>query len=76
MLGPKKRTSKSRARDVAMGSGIAAVVIVAATFGELGNARHGPQPAALTTMQGDMIHHGLKAKAAAKTRHPLNKIHR
>ena len=76
MFGPKKRISKSRARDAAMGTGIAALVIVAATFGELGSAHHGPQPAALATVQGGMVHHVLKAKAAAKAHHPLTKIHR
>jgi len=59
-----------------MGSGIAAVVIAAATFGELGSAHHGPRPAALATMQGGMSHHVPKAKAATRPHHPLNKIHR
>jgi hypothetical protein len=76
LLGSKKRISRSRARDAAVGSGIAAVVIAAATFGELGSAHHGPQPAALANMQGAAVHHVLKAGPAAKAHHPPNKIHR
>jgi hypothetical protein len=57
-----QRTPKSRARDALVGSGIAAVVILAATFGELGPARHPQQPIAFGAMQGTVGHTLLKNK--------------
>jgi hypothetical protein len=55
-----KKSPKSRALDAMVGAGIATVVIVAATFGELGPARHATQ-AAYGAMQGIAQHHALKA---------------
>jgi hypothetical protein len=57
-----KKPSKPRALDALVGTGIAAVVIVAATFGELGPAHRAPQAVAYGGMQ-PVRHHPFKAKA-------------
>jgi len=57
------KPSKPRALDALVGTAIAAVVIVAATFGELGPARHTTQAVAYGTMQGSARHPMLKAKS-------------
>lgn len=58
-----KKPSKTRALDALVGTGIAAVVIVAATFGELGPAHRAPQAVAYGAMQ-PARHHTPKVKAA------------
>ena len=58
-----KKPSKPRALDALVGTGIAAFVIVAATFGELGPAHRASQAVAYGAMQ-PARHHAPKAKAA------------
>ena len=58
-----KKPLKPRALDAFVGAVIAAVVIMAATFGELGPARHATQAAAYGTMQGSTLHHAFKGKS-------------
>ena len=60
---PGQKPSKTRALDALVGAGIAAVVIVAATFGEFGPARHATQAAAYGAMQDSAQQHPLKAKS-------------
>jgi hypothetical protein len=66
---PVRISSKSRALDALVGAGIAAVVIVAATFGDLGPAHRAMPSITYGTMQGSVRQHFLKAKPAhAKAR--------
>ena len=66
---PGQKRSKRRAIDAFVGAGIAAVVIMAATLGELGPARHATQAAAYGTIQSPAQHHALKGRRAhAKAR--------
>ena len=60
---PGQKPSKPRALDAVVGAVIAAVVIMAATFGELGPAHHATQAAAYGTMQGSVLHQAFKAKS-------------
>jgi len=66
-----KKSPKPRTLDAIVGAVIAAVVIMAATFGELGPARHATQAAAYGTMQGSARPHAFKARSGhAKARCP------
>jgi len=56
------RHAKSRTLDAIAGAGIAAVVIVAATFGDLGPAHHVVPAIAYGSMQGSARQHLFKAK--------------
>lgn len=58
-----KKSPKPRGLDAIVGAVIAAVVIMAATFGELGPARHATQAATYGAMQGSTRPHALKAKS-------------
>lgn len=65
---PEQKRSKSRALDALVGTAIAAVVIAAAIFGDLGPARHTAQ-ANYAAMQASAPHHLFKTKPAhAKAR--------
>jgi len=66
---PGQKPSKPRALDALVGTGIAAVVIMAATFGELGPAHRTAPTVAYGAMQGSARLHAFKAKPAhAKAR--------
>jgi hypothetical protein len=66
---PGQKTSKPRTLDALVGTGIAAVVILAATFGELGPVHRSASSVAYGAMQGPSRLHALKTKPAhAKAR--------
>jgi len=65
---PEQKRSKSRALDALVGTTIAAVVIVAATFGDLGQAHHTTR-ANYAAMQASARHPPFGTKPAhAKAR--------
>ena len=64
----EQKPPKTRALDALVGTAIAAVVIAAATFGDLGPARHTAQ-ANYAAMQASSRHHLFRTKPAhAKAR--------
>lgn len=76
MFGSTKKASRSRGRDAALGSGVAAIIVVAATFGELGNGHHPSPPVMLGGVQTAAVHHAVKPKAPLRVHRPVSRIPR